>query len=486
MLTELTTLDIPLSTDDPFIEKRNLVRELRERSENRVRLWAAHHYAADPSPWNTDRGGEEQKGVNHSNTPPQSLQTSQGRLTGGEDWFEVMVYLAWDEDALAAVAEHLDAMKESVSDGSSDGWTSTLPGSRGLWKVEPHGCRLGEKGKGPILRWCLSRDGIVFGLTHRLNPHETLPSGFVRMTGDFLIANGDARTAWLEVVEWFKEIGARVTLAKVSRVDMCVDLPGVHVEEFVKPYLAEMYTTRCKVSACHSERDEREGPEMVAETLYKRGRSYTGFSLGGATRLRVYDKIEECKDMAVLAWLSQRRWGGSIPDAATRVEFQLRRSFLMCEKLKPSADGTIARPVIDTVEDYFTHRAELAKYLTTQWCVFKDGSFDPAHPERSTCSQLWQRVQEDFAAWAGDTRLRRYDPPTREDVPLEDLVRQAVGCFESAIARSGEYIEDPDQFFWSILPHIESAIAGRPVADRILQKMKHSLPTVRRRVDIPF
>lgn len=190
--------------------------------------------------------------------------------------------------------------------------------------------------------------------------------------------------------------------------------------------------------------------------------------------------------MSIQMWMISRRWGGKMPEAATRVEFQLRRSFLMCEKLKPSEDGTIARPVIDTVEDYFKHRAELAKYLTTQWVVFKDETFDPSHPKRSSASALWKRVQEDFASWAGDDRLHRYEPPVREEVPIEDLVRQAVGCLESAIARTGEYIEDTDQFFWSLLPHLEQAIRGRPVVDRILNKMNHSLPTVRRREVAPF
>lgn len=441
--------------------------------------------------------GDHRGGGPLSNTPPQNLHSdfdpAANRLTGGEDWFEAVVYLRWNPVALEAVAAHLDAVKEEAAEGG-DGWTQSIPGSGGLWKVEPTGARLGGA-KGPIMRWRFSRDGIVFLLTRRADPHKTLPSGLVRITGDVLIAHGDARPLWEEVKRWFAEIGAEVTTAKLSRVDLCVDLPDVDVEEFVQPYHEGRYTTRTKRTREHcthlerpiatapeqiDEEEEGEDDDRCAVELYKAGRRYTGLRFGTGTQLRIYDKLAECRDVALRAWLAHRRWGGVVPDKATRVEFQLRRSFLTAEKVKPDADGNIGRPVIDTVEDYFTHRAALARYLVSSWVCFWAAGFDPRHPERATVLKLWKRVADDFKAWTGDTRERTYQPMRREEMPVDDLMKQALGCIESAAARCGLIIEEheedePMSGLWSfaadqLWPLIDGDRGQIP--DRVFRKMK--------------
>jgi hypothetical protein len=429
-------------------------------------------------------------GVSISNTPPQNLQGESDRLTGGEDWFEVMVYLRWAPGRLAILSDALDALKESAAEGG-DGWTQSLPGSRGLWKVEPVGCRLGDAARGPVMRWRFSRDGVAFGLTRRDLPHKTLPSGFVRISGDVLIAHGDARATWDLVVGWLAELGAEVMTAKVSRVDMCVDLPGVSVDEFVRAYHGDNFITRTKRQREHAktpivgddlagdDRDADPGNDGYAE-VFRSGRRYTGLRLGAGTQLRIYDKLAECRDLAKRGWLAKMRWGGSVPDAATRVEFQLRRAFLTAEKCKPGEDGNLGRPVIDTVEDYFKHRAELARYLCTRWVHFFEDGFDARQPSRGVTLALWRRVIDDFQAWAGSSRLHRHKPMTRAEMPIEDLLKQAKGCIESAAARCGMVPTRADDLVYftaeNLWPLIDADADN--LENKVARKMKHSIAPV--------
>lgn len=353
------------------------------------------------------------RGVPLSNTPPATLQVA-GR-TGGEDWFEVMVYLDWKSVAgFSAIRDELDAAQLAARDPRTpkDGFV-TLPGSRGLWRVHAHGCKLGGGQKGPSMRWRLERDGIEFGLASRLHPHETNPSGFVRMTGELLIASGDARGMWAKVLRWFRELGARVVSAKVSRVDLCADLPGVGVSELVAAFRRGDVIRRT-----------RRGEEW-AECVHTSGRKETGLSLGAGTMCRIYDKAEECRDLAKRAWMISRRWGGLDRDEALRVEFQCRREFL-------KARG------IDTVRDYFKARASLAEYLAGRWLRFVS-DLDSRHTERAQDLPIWSRVRDAFRSWTG-SKCVDLPPVSRRDVRFDDLAAMIRGTLESVAARVREPI----------------------------------------------
>jgi len=332
------------------------------------------------------------------------------------------------------VANIIDVEKELVAEGlhEHDGFTQALPGA-GLWKVHPTGCRLGDAAKGPIMRWRLQRDGIVFGLTKRAEPHKTNPSGFVRMTGDVLLALGSAEALWRRVVEWFAELGATVVEAKLSRVDMCVDLPGVGVDEFMAAFREGRYVTRTKKS------------EEWSFATYRAGRQDTGLAMGTVTRVRIYDKSEECRDIACRAWMVHRRWGGVDPDKATRVEFQLRREFL-------TEHG------VSTVEDYFAKRRALARFLCGSWIKFVADGFDERHTDRAITLPLWKRVAEDFDTWTTGAPVADLSPIARETVKPESLVKQIRGCAERVAALQGVKIEGPDDFLGFVNEHLYALI----------------------------
>jgi len=331
-----------------------------------------------------------------------------------------MVYLRWQPEALQAFSDIVDAEKELVADGRHEhnGFCQKLPGA-GLWKIHPHGCRLGDTAHGPVMRWRMERDGIAFGLTRRAEPHKTNPSGFVRMTGDFLLAHGSAERAWADVVRWFRELGAEVVEAKLSRVDMCVDLPGVSVVEFMEAYRAGQYVTRTKKS------------EEWSFATYKAGRKDTGLAMGSGTRMRIYDKAEECRDISLRSWMIHRRWGGVDPDDATRVEFQLRREFL-------TEHG------VSTVEDYFAKRRTLARFLTTRWVRFVQ-DLDARHTDRAETSQIWRDVQDAFDQWTAGSDDADLSPLPRATVDVDAYAKQIRGLAESAAAKLGMWIDGQDE-----------------------------------------
>lgn len=384
--------------------------------------------------------GAAPRGVAPSNTPPSTRQR------GGEDWFEGAFYLRWQPEKLQEVAAILDAEQVAVRENESpaDGFIQSLPG-RGLWKVHANGCRLGDPTRGPMMRWRLERDGVRFTLANRAEPHQTNPSGTFMATGEVMIAMGGAEKVWDLIRTWLRELGAEIVTAKVSRVDLCVDIPGVGVADLMAAYREERYITRTR----HSE-------DWSQTAAYRRFRRDTGCALGTATRLRIYDKSLECQDLAKRAWMIHRRWGGEDQDKALRVEFQVRREFLKDRG-------------IDTVEDYFLKRRSLAKYLCTDWVRFVE-AFDRRHTDRAESMPIWQRVQEDFDHWTAGP-FSTLAPLPREKVQDRQLIRQAAGCIETIAARMGVSIGGPDDFLGFASERLWAVIEDdNQISRRVLHK----------------
>lgn len=357
----------------------------------------------------------------------------------------------------------LDAEKEAVAEGvhENDGFCQKLPGG-GLWKVHPNGFRMGEAGKGPIMRWKIERDGMRFGLTARPVHHKTNPTGQVIVSGETMLAlGGSMELVYGKVKTWLAEIGLTLVEAKLSRVDMCVDLVGVGVSEFVDAYRDCRVMTLTKKSEDHSDC-----------CLYRSGRRDTGFVLGRGTSVRIYDKVEECsQDIAKWAWMVHSRYGGVMPEAATRVEFQLRREFLKDHG-------------VNTVEDYIAKRRAIAKFLTGRWVRFLDDSFDPRHTDRAKNLPVWDTVAALFDQWTqGSPAAADLAPIPREAVNPDALVKQARGCIETAAARMGLWIEGQHDFMEFAAAVLWDQTTNDPrLSERVQNKMNQTTAPTRGRV----
>ena len=432
------------------------------------------------------------RGVSTVTHPPQNdiqpcQPTNSMPACGGEDWFEGAVYLTWDAQKAAEVFAALDKEKGKAATHAAEQADkgrrhrkpqpfARLPGSNGQWMVQPFGMRMGDAAKGPLIRWVLERDGVKFGMMHRVEPHKTQPSGFFRFTGETMIAVGGVEQAWEKVKTWFAELGATITDSRVSRVDPCVDIPGVGVDELCEAMEARNVVTRVKAAN-----------EDTYVRLHRTvGMKRTGLTMGVGTMLRVYDKAIECRDLAKRAWMIHKRWGGADQTKALRVEFQLRREFLGAKKNKGDADGMIGRPVIDTVEDYLAHRAELVKYLTTAWVRFVEPRADDLPHTYKTKTRaeslpIWKRVQSCFEAWAGEGNRGEHQQMPREYICVDPLIIQAIGCLESAAAAVQFPVNDPVDFLAFARSHLATRCANDPCLKwRVAHKVKSMTKVVRR------
>jgi hypothetical protein len=130
--------------------------------------------------------------------------------------------------------------------------------------------------------------------------------------------------------------------------------------------------------------------------------------------------------------LAARRWG-YVPEAATRVKLQLRRT-------------SLKRFGVDSFEDWVERRAAILANLTDEWFRFTDGPVDPKHPERSGVLPAWSEVQRAFADWAGDAVDVELVPLPRTEANSEHLLKQFYGLGMSVLVRTGRKPDSTESF----------------------------------------
>lgn len=397
-----------------------------------------------------------------SNTPPQTLQR------GGEDYLEVCLYVRWKAERWQTLTETLDVLKAAGT--PTDGAKICAPprttdlGSSGEYLVQPTGYRLGDKRKGPQVRYAIERQGVRIGILNRQEPHETIPNVHVIMAGDALLFHGGVDRLWPMVLAWLADLGAEVIETKVSRVDVAVDLPGVDVREFYDAFMAGRVITRAKKSAGFG--------EDVWRTRHA-GRKTTGITIGNAPMVRCYDKLAECKDPGVREMLKEQRWGGVMPEKATRVEFQLRGDFLKEGRWFGFSLRRSSRKMraIVSVQDWINQRVQVCEYLTRKWLRFVTDGLDRRHTERAENLPVWELVCRSIVAlWD-----RLSDAAPRIDykaIKVDALLAQVRGCMERVAAIRRECVSTAEDFLGFVVHEFAQFIDGdNAIPDRVREKL---------------
>lgn len=409
-------------------------------------------------------------------TPPQTLQP------GGEDYFEVCCYVRWQSERWQALTAALEQVREeaAMGDGTKIGAPISVPalGAGGAWHVHASGYRMGGTNKGPMVRWKVEREGVRIGIMNRSEPHATIPNVHVIITGDVLLIGGGIDAMWPRIKAWLADLGAEMVEHKVSRADVCIDVFDVGVAEFYDAFRDGRVVTRAKKAA-----EFGEGGWKV----WKRGRRITGFTIGAAPSLTVYDKLEECSDPSILALLIDRKWGGKCPETVTRTEFRLRSEFLREGRwLKHEHRRAKWRKakVVQTVEDWIEHRVAIVDYLTAKWVRFVEEGFDRRHTERSENTPFWARVcQQIVKLWE-----RLNASPAKYDfskVTDEAMLKQARGCLERVAAMKRMTVENAEDFLGAVVDWMAHILAeDNNVVQRIHDKLGSLAPP--RRDSIPI
>jgi hypothetical protein len=219
-------------------------------------------------------------------------------------------------------------------------------------------------------------------------------------------------------VSWFNDakvlvgiLGGVIKKNKLSRVDICLDMPHVPLDEFVSCFDRGRYICRAN-----------------ARSKYESSGISVCFG-ENPIKARIYDKLREVKKKAnpekTLA-MKLYRWGGGFPDSATRVEFQIRR------------DGLKLRG-IDCVQDYLDRRASLASYLTTEWLRLTLDHVDKKNKNQSKARTLplWEAVG-DRLVWWGAGADAPLDPLPKGKADVDQLIKQMVGVGRAAARFQGK------------------------------------------------
>lgn len=349
--------------------------------------------------------------------------------TGGEDTIDAALYVNWSDPAWEIITFALSkAQHEAQESQEIDAGVTSIDGTRALL-VKPSGSHMGDF-HGPFYKWRFECEGITYLVMNRQHRHETMPNVAVHVGSALLMEHG-SKSIREKVYATIRAMGGIIAENKLSRVDPNVDIAGVSVSEFVKKFIDRHFLCRARKL------------DLQLGTVHMDGYNYTGFCVGrGDIRLRIYDKLLECKHQPLkLEILERTRWG-TMPTAATRVEFQLRR-----EALKEFG--------VSSWEDWEEKRASVCTYLCSEWFHFTDEAVDRNHTDRANTWSEWEAVQSAFSQWTGTADAAERNKKPRR-VNAVALARQAVGCLTSLAAIHRERIDAREDFAGFVMDFLDT------------------------------
>lgn len=337
------------------------------------------------------------RGAGSSNTHPSKRQKGE---TGGEDTAHLSLGVKWkgDYDGLFSA---LEGAKEQAKAAHTMACTAFGGVPMG---VHPSGRKIGTV----YFPYHVETAGFVVFV--KSGSCEETPTAWVEIGSQVLMSCGGLWPAWMEFKNLLEALGGYVMWNKLSRVDLCVDLPGCYVGDIVRLVQGGQAVGRPR-----------------KKQYFQDGERWTGVTVGhGDVLVRMYDKAYEVQiarpDPRKQELLESYRWGGP-QEKATRVEFQLRREALRSLK-------------INSISDYFIDRVKVLNYLTSDWfrLVASVPDRENHNTTRAEVHPFWDSVCQAFQAWAGTTSevARRAGRRLFRD-PIR-LLKQGVGCMMSAVS----------------------------------------------------
>lgn len=350
-----------------------------------------------------DENGKEGRGGELTNSHHAKRHKSDSE-TGGEDSAVLSLGVYWKTGYEDFESKLRWAKEEAIKQHSN----FALYLDDILVLVEPAGIKTGG-GKGMYYHYRVKVHGFTLKIAEYKEPLEQTPNVIVDIRSTLLMRCGGLFHAWAELRHTLACLGGYVLWNKITRLDVCADLPGVKVAKFCSLIVQkDQYVTRAR-----------------SEVSYREHLESRGVTIGtGQVVLRIYDKAYEVQvkrpDATKRALMESRRWG-SVQHSAVRVEYQLRRTVL-----KELGIGTIG--------EYLRKRPTVGRYLTEHWfrITRKKPDRKNGNASRAVTHQLWQRVQRHFEEWMGAAP----ESATRERhlvINPERQVKQAAGCLMNSV-----------------------------------------------------
>ena len=356
-----------------------------------------------------------ERGVLSTNRPPAISQTilvqNKNLIIGSEDTATLSLYVRWQESMFRAVTEYFDEMKTAAqnTDHQKDHF---VIGNR-IYLFSATGHKSGT-GQGPMYRWKMECEGLRIAVANQHEPKNDIPNVIVNVGSLFLMKNGGLLTSWPDIKNIIETFNCVIDTIKISRLDGCVDLADIDVSEYVTRFENNCYISRAKKGG-----------------IFNQGKRKTGFKLGSGKQIRIYDKLLEVEHQPEkMMILIHTRWGGRLPQCATRVEYQI-------------GSEDLRKLGIVTLEDYKNKRCSLFEYLTHNWFRMTDTEPTKNHHDRTETSNVWKIVQTAFSRWTGK-QIEALKFRVDQIPDYSQLSKQAIGCISSIAALKDIEFDDTE------------------------------------------
>ena len=371
---------------------------------------------ADPSPMVT-RAFQSNKVVSFTrhNTKGKSFA---GGYDGG---CEISYYIRYNEDAHKKLVSELERYKEFAKKLRSNGKPADACifeiGKIGKWEVLPYGTAGGVR-----YAYQIRRNGVT--LCIHSSASDAYPQ-FRAVFGYESFRNGEKLIDLSqEIKKIISLLGAEVKKEVLSRVDIEITT-DISIEAFANAFYSNRWISRVRNWTIYTKRE--------AGTI-----ETTGLTGGKSLKIRIYDKYQELLDKPgpqteqKMADLSQYF---DTLDELTRVEFQLRRTFL-------KSIG------VESCEDFERDLEGILEYLTRDWLRILDREKVRGMEKKQEIDEIWKFVRNAFFITFERARDEEDEAPReavkpRKEKRIEEtkLFAQAIGCLTSCFAWRGETSE---------------------------------------------
>lgn len=348
--------------------------------------------------------------------------------SGGVDWLELSCVVLWARPEM--LFDRLEQLKQTAQKGE-DGIFHRLGAT---FEVQPSGHGV----KGNFYPWVIKAEGFTFRVksSNREGDRNGQCNLHVVATGATCTEFG-GRACWSRIKKLVQLLGGRIVANKVSRLDVCADLPEVDIADFGYALMRQHVVTRSTRSSIHFEHFEAEGVELGRGDIRCRGYCKT-------------KEIKQKKDTYALERMQRIRWGGKTPEKSMRVEFQLRRKALVSLG-------------VDSISDWFAKSGTVCAYLTHDWIRIVDRKVDKKNRNQSRALIVpwWTEVQKAFFNWAG-CMTRAVRTHKQGQVDMEHLTVGGIGCLLSVVASECGGLDDPEEIAAELAVRVADFIKDNP------------------------
>lgn len=378
----------------------------------------------------------EEPGAGITSRAPSKLQSlklqAEGRATiGGLDWSEGGIY-----------GDVHRSERDSLRSVLRAGQLDSRAGGLGLVDYKGFRLKVGPSGgnDGVYYAYRFECDGTLYLMQEAMDYNEHRATVRVQAGSETLMRLGHWK--WLAGVKAFlRRIGFRWNYSVVSRVDPCLDIVGVTPVEFER-LVEDHCIRRCR-----------------HYTPHHFGKRVTNVEFGTRRHLmlRMYDKkrevIQDRPDELKLEVMKEVRWGGKIPDKATRVEWQVMREVLRNVGLT-------------SFEEVFNGLDKILDFVTSEWLRFTAEPVDRRHTDRAVeVHPLWKLVIEMASSVYGPVAGKFDGWRKPRQAEAEPLKKQAVGCLSSYWAMKGFLPRDKRELMQALSELVDGIGAERVIDD---------------------